>query len=439
MFALCLFLGTLFHTIADAQAGVVAASQLDNPPGFVESDYDWYYRGYQTGPTGGVEGRLVRRLTDGKTISLPHVTFTVMPATDFTAWLAVRGLVFGKSGWGYPVPAQLKKLYHIFESKDDGSFFASNLPLGTYYLVASAIVVYGRSEMSEQTIKGYDGNGHDADVVVPDLNYPDGQRYAYTYFKIFNVTAEEPATDQLGDIAQLSLLVNGTLNPNPVPAGADSLFDPILIAYPDPPTPSEAELAPYAQSGGGKISGRLNLPLTGIGRLEYKQVSVALLPAVHWSYVWAASLEYNVFNQSTVLDFPLWAKSYVRFARTDERGRFEFDNLPPGRYVVGALVDYLYKYTETSQVYEGTDYVENQVATDFYQTDENGATAFDHTEYSTETELVPLYHTIASTPECRVRDSLLALVDLGAGQSVTTPIADTHWFKDGGGCRSGAR
>jgi hypothetical protein len=38
-----------------------------------------------------------------------------------------------------------------------------------------------------------------------------------------------------------------------------------------------------------------------------------------------------------------------------------------------------------------------------------------------------------------VRDSLLALVDLGAGQSVTTPIADTHWFKDGGGCRSGAR
>jgi hypothetical protein len=435
VFALCLFLGTLFHTIADAQAGVVAASQLDNPPGFVESDYDWYYRGYQTGPTGGVEGRLVRRLTDGKTISLPHVTFTVMPATDFTAWLAVRGLVFGKSGWGYPVPAQLKKLYHIFESKDDGSFFASNLPLGTYYLVASAIVVYGRSEMSEQTIKGYDGNGHDADVVVPDLNYPDGQRYAYTYFKIFNVTAEEPATDQLGDIAQLSLLVNGTLNPNPVPAGADSLFDPILIAYPDPPTPSEAELAPYAQSGGGKISGRLNLPLTGIGRLEYKQVSVALLPAVHWSYVWAASLEYNVFNQSTILDWPKWAQGHIRWTRTDDKGRYEFDNLPPGKYVVGSLIDYVDQNTSSNEVREGSITVEHEIGTDVYNVYSNGAEEFDHSEYRTETEEVPVYKTYTSTIVCRIRGSLLAVVNLGSDQSLTTPIADTHWFKDGGGCR----
>ena len=442
---LALFLGPAllamaFDSVAAAVDGYNAQLGKPSPPVFSEADYDWYRRGYKVGPQGILEGRLVRRMRDGKTIPMPHVKFTLLPATDFSAWVGLQALTYGGSGWRYSPPSEYASGFiNQFETHDDGTFEAYSLPLGVYYLLASVDLVYGKSEPSQYTAKGYDGNGRQTDVVVPHLRYPHGELYALSYSKTLQVASPEPNSDQVGDIEPLQMVHNPKLLPDPGSDAKNYLLDPNEVAYPDAYVPAEAELAPYGATGAGRISGRLILPLEGIPRLEQKDLTVALLPAVQWSYAWATSLEYNVFNQSTVLDFPLWAKSYVRFARTDERGRFEFDSLPPGRYIVGALVDYLNKYTDTSQVYEGSDYVENEVSTDFYKSDENGATAFDHTEYSTETELVPRYNTVTSTPECRVRDSLLALVDLGAGQSVTTPIADTHWFKDGGGCRSGAR
>jgi hypothetical protein len=173
------------------------------------------------------------------------------------------------------------------------------------------------------------------------------------------------------------------------------------------PAVTQDQLAPYRVPGTAKIQGRFNLVMNGtIGRLEYAGYDVYALPAIPWSYWYAYEITYGADNQRYDFDAVraqngVSLGDLVRHDRTDDSGRFEFDQLPPGKWIIVSRVSASIDSTRTT---------ENDVD-DYY--------------LGLRTEYI---HTSITT--CHPVAALEAVVTVGAGQTITTPIGISGWRYD---------
>jgi hypothetical protein len=173
------------------------------------------------------------------------------------------------------------------------------------------------------------------------------------------------------------------------------------------PAITQDQLAPYRGPGTAKIQGRFNLVMNGtIGRLEYAGYDVYALPAIPWSYWYAYEATYAADNARYDFDAvrlqndgPLG--DLVRHDRTDGSGRFEFDQLPAGKWIIVSRVSASIDSTRTTENY----------VDDYY--------------LGLRTEYI---HTRTTT--CHPVAALEAVVTVGAGQTITTPIGISGWHYD---------
>jgi hypothetical protein len=216
-----------------------------------------------------------------------------------------------------------------------------------------------------------------------------------------------------------------TLAPNAAFAKTEDVAIASAILDPQFRVPSPSELAPYDAAGTSRVNGRFNLPLSGTkARLEYGGRTVYLLPAVAWSYVWAFTLARAVSQDGMrTLPFAPWTRRYLRKTVTDAHGNFAFENVPPGKYVLGSYVS---SRVGTAHAYVTDD---PELSTDSsYEYDENTG------QYQSVSTVVTEHHYTqhVSTTTCDVYAALEAVVTVkGTEPATNVPVQIAGSYYDG--------
>lgn len=94
-----------------------------------------------------------------------------------------------------------------------------------------------------------------------------------------------------------------------------------------------AETAPYLQKGSGRIAGVVRIETDYGAFIASRNTTVALTPAT--------TIAKERFEKYVVEDNELPAQrkaELVLFTRTNAAGRFHFENLPPGEYLIASPV-----------------------------------------------------------------------------------------------------
>lgn len=110
-------------------------------------------------------------------------------------------------------------------------------------------------------------------------------------------------------------------------------------AGPAPVPPSPASFAAYSRSGSHDIEGYLLADTQEFGPMRFAGISVSLMPYSEYAY-WYVRKVGSLLSEGSEeeLSFSPPLRRFTRVVQTNSSGYFIFRNLPPGNYLLFAVV-----------------------------------------------------------------------------------------------------
>jgi len=170
-------------------AGLASIDLASTAPPYQLSEFD-PYRNATAHST--VDGRLVRPTTRGY-VAVRGANVFLVAARPYTAWVAAlatanaRGYTDNVASIDHPV-----REYFVHRQTTDGTgrFTFTYIPGGAYYLFADLNMRFGPAAPADRIERGWDGNGHGADVTVPGVDVPQGHLDQFVYLYGYDLPAD---------------------------------------------------------------------------------------------------------------------------------------------------------------------------------------------------------------------------------------------------------
>jgi hypothetical protein len=166
-------------------------------------------------PTGPIYGRLA---FTSKAIDRDFARKTdvyLMPVDDYTAWFIAKldlSRMFADGGTEQPLDRGVIDCCVDFGvSDEDGYFSFTNVQVGSYYVLAIFRLRSGEVTPSDLEMSGWDGNGHNVRVKIPNESFVSGSSFDETFFYTREVTLQDSSGAQMGVVRPNAYALNGNL------------------------------------------------------------------------------------------------------------------------------------------------------------------------------------------------------------------------------------
>jgi hypothetical protein len=166
-------------------------------------------------PTGPIYGRLA---FTSKALDHDFARKTdvyLMPVDDYTAWFIAKldlSRMFSDGGKEEPLDHGVIDCCVVFGVSDaDGYFSFSNVQVGSYYILAIFRLRSGEVTPSDFEMSGWDGNGHNVRVKIPNETFVPGSSFDETFFYTREVTLQDSSGAQMGVLRPNAYALNGNL------------------------------------------------------------------------------------------------------------------------------------------------------------------------------------------------------------------------------------